>query len=391
MNPNKLSLPQKLLSTQHRLSRLRQNLSQFPTQSAEFSATIEQLSLLRSEFQDIVSILSQSNDNLISVLNHEFLTPLTLLQGSLQLLTAGKLASGSEKTQFLLKLAFKQTNYLLCLVRELLAYHYLKSGQLRFFLQPCPAALLLKPATQLLPLKGKQFGVILSVKPAGISVSAEPRYTILLLSHLLSNALKFSPTPSIVTLTATLIESTGSQSQPQSKAIQPSFNHDAFPSSLWIDSSLSPFLSSPSSFVLFQVKDRGIGIPPDQLAKIFDCFYQVDRSDSRPYNGMGLGLALAHQIIQQQGGQLWAESTWGAGSTFSFTLPVSPTSLPWWIEVRTNHPHCTYYFGPFDNAFEAQALQPGYLEDLRQEQAQIRLVQIKQCQPQQLTICAEFH
>ncbi len=383
MTPQQLSLPQRLLLTQSRLSRLRQNLPQLPAQSADFSASIQQLSLIRSELQSLVSILAQTSDELISVLNHEFLTPLTLLQGSLQLLAARKFGSGSEEANFLLKVAFKQTNQLLCLVRELLAYQHLKSAQLRIVPQPIPAAELVKQAAQVIPFNGKQLGVIHSVKPAGVWVWAAPEYTILLLSHLLSNAIKFSPTPSIVTLTARLVESSAIQSQTQDFDRQNSFS-----SPEERDSTPSPFHLPTSQLLLFQVKDRGIGIPPHQLEKIFDCFYQVNRSDSRPYNGLGLGLALAQQIIQQQGGQLWAGSSLGVGSTFYFTLPVYEPSQNWWIEIHTNNPPCTYYFGPFETAFEAQALQAGYLEDLQQEQAQIITVAIKQCQPQKLTICA---
>ena len=354
MKNQQLSLAQRLQSTKHRLSRLRQilppNLRQLPTHAPKLSATVDQLSLLRSELQSVIQLLSPPRENLISVLSHEFLTPLTLIQGSLQLLAAEKFGSGSKEARVLLKLAFKQINQLLCLVRELLLYQQLKSGQLRIVPQPYPAAELVRQAAQAIPLKGKQLGVIHSVKPAGVGVWAAPDYTILLLSHLISNAIKFSPTPTIVTLTATLI-------------------------------------NSASQLVLFQVKDRGIGISDQQLEKIFDCFYQVNRSDSRPYNGLGLGLALAHQIIQQQSGQLWAESTLGVGSTFYFTLPAYPSNLHWWLEIHTINPQCTYYFGPFETALEARSLQAGYLEDLRQEEAQVMTIEIKQCQPQQLTIC----
>ena len=387
MNPNKLSLPQRLLSTRHHLFRLRQNLHQLPAQSADFSAPLQLFSLIRFELQSIVKTLAHTRNDLISVLNHEFLTPLTLLQGSLQLLAAGKLDSGSPEAHFLLQLAFKQTNQLLCLVRELLVYEHLHSGQLLIVPQPCPAADLVKQATQVIPFNGKQMGVILSVKPAGVSVWAAPDYTILVLSHLLSNALKFSPTPSIVTLTATLIESASSHPPAQDFDRQNSLSTPFFSPSNRMKHSTSPFHLPPSQFVLFQLKDRGIGIPPHQIEKIFDCFYQVDRSDSRSYNGLGLGLALAHQIIQQQGGQLWVESTLGIGSTFYFTLPVYPLSLNWWLEIHTTNPQCIYYFGPFETALEARNLQSGYVEDLRQEPAQIILVKIQQCQPQQLTIC----
>ncbi len=321
------------------------------------------------------------------MLNHEFLTPLTLLQGSLQLLAARKFSSCSEEANFLLKVAFKQTHQLLCLVRELLVYQHLQSGQLLIVPQPCPAITLVKQAAQVIPFNGQPMGVILSVKPAGVSVWAAPDYTILVLSHLLSNALKFSPTPSIVTLTATLIESGASQHPAQDFEEQNSHSPHSFSPSNRMEHPTSPFHFSPSQFVLFQLKDRGIGIPPHQLEKIFDCFYQVDRSDSRPYNGLGLGLALAHQIIQQQGGQLWVESTLGLGSTFYFTLPVYSSAQNWWVEIHTTNPQCIYYFGPFETALEARNLQSGYVEDLRQEQAQVILVKIQPCQPQQLTIC----
>ena len=388
MTPHQLSLPQRLLSTQSRLSRLRQNLNQLPAQFAEFSAPLHHLSLIRGELQSLVSTLSQPSDELISVLNHEFLTPLTLLQGALQLLATRKFAHGSEEANFLLKVAFKQTNQLLCLVRELLFYQHLKSGQLRIVPQPYPAAELVKQAAQVIPFNDKQLGVILSVKPAGVWVWAAPEYTILVLSHLLSNAIKFSPTPSIITLTARLVESSAIQSQTQDFDRQNSFNHHYFSSPGENDSTTSLFHLPASQFVLFQVKDRGIGISPHQLEKIFDCFYQVNRADSRPYKGLGLGLALAHQIIQQQGGQLWAESTLGVGSTFYFTLPVYSPAPNWWVEIHTNNPQCTYYFGPFETALEARNLQAGYVEDLQQEQAQILTVQIKQCQPQKLTLSA---
>ena len=384
MNPKNPSLQQRLESTERSLSILRQNLSQLPAQANELSATIQQLSLIQSELQSIVENLSQGSDELISVLNHEFLTPLTLIQGSLQLLAAGKFGSCSEEAQSLLKVTFKQTNKLIRIVRELLVYQQMKSDQLRIVPQPCHAAKLVKQAAQVIPLKSKQVGVILSVKPVLVSVWADPHYTVLLLSHLLSNAIKFSPTRSIVTLTATLGESAESQSQKQERDID-----DSCSPPVWMGSPISSFHIPAAQFLLFQVKDRGIGIPPHQLEKIFNCFYQVDASDSRPYDGLGLGLALAHKIIQLHGGQLWAESTLGGGSTFYFTLPVYPQAGHWWVEIHTKTPQCTYYFGPFGTALEARGLQEGYLEDLRQEQAQVITVAIKQCQPEQLTLCLE--
>ena len=101
------------------------------------------------------------------------------------------------------------------------------------------------------------------------------------LTNLLSNAIKFSPPNSSVWITA----------------------EDREPE------------------VLFKVSDRGRGIPPDKLERIFERFQQVDASDSRDKGGTGLGLAICHKIIEEHGGRIWAESRLDEGSTFCFTLP----------------------------------------------------------------------
>ncbi|MBU5636487.1 histidine kinase [Geomonas sp. Red69] len=74
--------------------------------------------------------------------------------------------------------------------------------------------------------------------------------------------------------------------------------------------------------ILFSVRDTGIGIPDDQLERIFGRFTQVDSSLTRRHGGTGLGLALTRQIVEKLGGRIWAESCEGAGSTFYFTLPM---------------------------------------------------------------------
>ncbi len=71
----------------------------------------------------------------------------------------------------------------------------------------------------------------------------------------------------------------------------------------------------------FSVADTGIGIPPDKLHTIFDRFSQVDSSTTRKYGGTGLGLAISSQLAKAMGGEMWAESEPGKGSTFHFTAP----------------------------------------------------------------------
>lgn len=74
---------------------------------------------------------------------------------------------------------------------------------------------------------------------------------------------------------------------------------------------------------LVRISDQGRGIPADELEAIFERFHQVDPGGDRKERGTGLGLAIARTIVAQHGGRIWAESKLGAGSTFSFTLPLA--------------------------------------------------------------------
>lgn len=80
--------------------------------------------------------------------------------------------------------------------------------------------------------------------------------------------------------------------------------------------------------LIFCVKDTGIGIPEADLPYLFDPFTQVDDSRSRQYNGTGLGLAICHQLIELMGGNIWVESAYGKGSSFSFSLAFETTPSP---------------------------------------------------------------
>jgi signal transduction histidine kinase len=78
----------------------------------------------------------------------------------------------------------------------------------------------------------------------------------------------------------------------------------------------------PGRFVIITVRDTGIGIDIREQEKIFQPFHQVDGSSARKYGGTGIGLTLARQLVELQGGSIWVSSQRNAGSTFTFTLPV---------------------------------------------------------------------
>jgi two-component system phosphate regulon sensor histidine kinase PhoR len=76
-----------------------------------------------------------------------------------------------------------------------------------------------------------------------------------------------------------------------------------------------------ADFVRFSVRDSGVGIPSDELERIFERFYKADRA--RSGGGTGLGLSISRHLVEAHGGRIWAESTEGQGSTFYFTIPIT--------------------------------------------------------------------
>lgn len=79
-----------------------------------------------------------------------------------------------------------------------------------------------------------------------------------------------------------------------------------------------------SWLVHFSVRDTGIGIPPDRMARMFKAFSQADASTTRQYGGTGLGLAISKKLVELMGGKMWVESVPGKGSSFHFSIPFQP-------------------------------------------------------------------
>ncbi|MBE9187320.1 DUF1816 domain-containing protein [Microcoleus sp. LEGE 07076] len=77
------------------------------------------------------------------------------------------------------------------------------------------------------------------------------------------------------------------------------------------------------------------------------------------------------------------------GVLSAFAAPGPSRHENWWVEIVTDLPRCTYYFGPFDTDKEASSYTPGYLEDLESEGSKRLSVRIKRCQPSEVTICQD--
>lgn len=230
--------------------------------------------------------MERMKNDFVAVVSHELRTPLTSIFGSLKMLDSGLLVGQPEKERRLLTIAVANADRLMRLVNDILDIERIESGTVQPSKSICQVADVMAKAVSAIEPLADQAGVSLHARSEGGQIWVDSDRIVQAFTNLLSNAIKFSPRGSTVWFTAT----------------------------------------KQAGRMLFQVRDRGRGIPNDKLGIIFERFQQVDASDARHGEGTGLGLAICRSIIQQHGGTIWAESTLGEGSTFSFILPRSPSN-----------------------------------------------------------------
>lgn len=236
-------------------------------------------------------------ERLCFLLSHELRTPISALQGAISLLQMHPLHEKLE-AELLLTLAAENTERLTRVVEDILDwYEIVHSANL--FQQNCNAALLIQQAVNALQSFASQQQIQIHLNtPACICVNADQHHLSRALMRLIHNAIKFSPPQRQVTVTAQDVHTADSASR----------------------------MAVPH--VLIAIADEGVGIPATDLDRVFQPFYQVDSSDARPYGGLGLELAICHQVIERHAGTIWVESQLGQGSTFYIALPVDDHCPP---------------------------------------------------------------
>jgi two-component system phosphate regulon sensor histidine kinase PhoR len=219
----------------------------------------------------------------ISNVSHELRTPLASLKALTETLQEGALEDPPAARRFLGRIQ-TEVDALTQMATELLELSRIESGQVPLELQPISSLSLLNSAADRMRAQAERAALTLLVEcPADLpQIRADRSRLEQVLVNLIHNAVKFTPPGGEVTLTAALM----------------------------------------GKFIRFSVRDTGPGIPADDLPRIFERFYRVDRS--RTGGGTGLGLSIARHLIEAHGGRIWAESREGEGSTFFFTIPSLP-------------------------------------------------------------------
>ncbi len=245
----------------------------------------------------------QAKQDFLSVVSHELRTPITSITGYSQLLhrrlaREGSAAVGSPTATHLqvVEVIEEQTKVLGRLVDDLLELSRLQGGRLSFVMEPVDLAEIARDAVAGLPpdRSGTPPRVVLEA-PMTVPVHGDAVRLRQVFDNLLSNALKYSPSGSSVTVT---VEGRGEG-------------------------------------VEISVADQGVGIPPEEQTRVFEPFIRPGAA-AEGDRGLGLGLSICRDIVAAHGGKIWVESCQGQGSVFRFCLPLIAST---WSDRQANSLH----------------------------------------------------
>jgi signal transduction histidine kinase len=227
---------------------------------------------------------NKAKADFLAVMSHELRTPLNAISGYVDLMSLGVDGPLTEKQRVSLTRIQLNEQHLLSLIDDVLSFAKIEAGKLKMDIQ---AVLVRDVGTSLEALIAPELqkkNLTFSCDPFSdrLRVRADPEKLRQILLNFLANAIKFTGQGGRVRLGA----------------------------------------EARGEFVRIWVSDTGIGIPGDQVARVFEPFFQVERGPTRRYPGIGLGLAIARDLARAMGGEVQLDSTVGEGSTFSLILPA---------------------------------------------------------------------
>ncbi len=229
----------------------------------------------------------------VANVSHELRTPLTTMRSYLEALADGAWKDEKIAPQFL-DVTQTETERMIRLVNDLLQLSKLDSKDYRFSKDIINFTSYFHRIIDRFEMTKKQhvtFVRKLVDKPLYVEMDQDKITQVL--DNIISNALKYSPEGGTVTFQ----------------------------------------VKESKDEIEVSVRDQGVGIPKENIERIFDRFYRVDKARTRKLGGTGLGLAIAKEMVEAHGGKIWAESEEGVGTTVFFTLPIDEGLEDDWNEV----------------------------------------------------------
>jgi PAS domain S-box-containing protein len=234
-----------------------------------------------------VEDLSRLKDEFLSIASHELRTPVTSIKGYTQLAKTLIMENDLATSEEYLDVALDQIDRMSRLILELLDVSRIETGRLEIRREPIAWSTFVRDIVHRhhTAVSDRRFHV--DVPDEEDRVSGDRDRLQQVLGNLLENAVKYSPDGSEIDVT----------------------------------------VRSEGDRIVTSVCDRGMGIPNDELALVFERFHRGRQVSSTNYGGLGLGLYITKQIVERHGGSIWVESREGVGTTFHFALPVSTAEV----------------------------------------------------------------
>ena len=229
-----------------------------------------------------VEDLSRLKDEFLSIASHELRTPVTSIKGYTQLAKTLIRERDLDTSEEYLDIALDQIDRMSRLILELLDVSRIETGRLEIRHEPIDWSAFVRDLVHRHHTAVSDRRFHLNVPNSRLFVGGDRDRLEQVLGNLLENAVKYSPEGSEIFVN---VEERGDQ-------------------------------------IITSVSDRGIGIPTDELAQVFERFHRGRQVSSTNYGGLGLGLYITRQIIERHGGTIWVESKEGSGTTFYFSLPT---------------------------------------------------------------------
>ncbi len=227
--------------------------------------------------------LDVAKTNFISTLSHEFKTPIAAIRMSVDLLRKEELGAVTTEQKELLDSIEDDSNRLLKITGEILNLSQVETGNIQLTIAGTDPRSIVNNAIRMNKVMAdqKKIRIDFDIPAQRLMIRADEDKTTWVLSNLLGNAIRYSYDQSSVLLS----------------------------------------VIKEGGFVRFSVKDTGQGISPEYIGKVFDRYFRIPGTKKE---GTGLGLSISKELIEAQGGHIYVESEYGAGSKFSFTLPLHP-------------------------------------------------------------------
>jgi signal transduction histidine kinase len=230
--------------------------------------------------------LNATKDKFFSIIAHDLKSPFSSIVGFSELLVEGIGEKNYEKITEYADFILAASKSAMDLITNLVTWAQSQSGRLEYKPEYVDVAVLVSEALQLLSCIAEHKSVVVSNEIAAPTmVYADKEMLSTVLRNLISNALKFTDTRGGVTI----------------------LSH-----------------SGNDGMLTVRISDQGVGISEERMDKLFNITQNYSTPGTHNEKGTGLGLILCKEFVERNGGSIWAESRLGAGSTFSFTLPVEP-------------------------------------------------------------------